>query len=102
MYARKVSLSLEPASASQFLDKIEHEVIPLFRKHKGFLDHLIVISESGQIVYVYTFWKNAEDADRYDSTTLPALNRLLTAVVDGSLRVHTFGGSRGRLSGGLP
>jgi hypothetical protein len=102
MYARKVSLCLKPESASQFLNKVEHEVIPLFRKHKGFLDHLIVISENGKIVYVYTFWKNAEDADRYDSTTLPALNPLLTAVVDGELRVHAFGGSRDRLSGGLP
>jgi len=50
--------------------------------------------------YVYTFWENSEDAEKYDRTILPALNKLLTAVVDGTLRVHAFAGLRGRLSSG--
>jgi hypothetical protein len=49
MYARKDSLCLKSESASQLLHKVEHEVIPLFRKQKGFLDNLI-ISENGKIV----------------------------------------------------
>ena len=97
MYARKVSLCLKLESVSQFLQKLEHEVIPLFRKQKGFLDQLILLSDSGKIVYVYSFWKNSEDAEQSDCTTLPMLTRLLTGVVDGALRVHAFGGSRGRL-----
>jgi len=52
MYARKVSLCLKLESVSQFLQKLEHEVIPLFRKQKGFLDQLILLSDSGKIVYV--------------------------------------------------
>ena len=102
MYARKVSLCLKSESVSQFLQKVEHEVIPLFRRQKGFLDQLILLSDNGQMFYVYTFWEDHEDAEKYDRTTLPALNQLLSAVVDGALRVHAFGGSRGRLSGGLP
>jgi len=97
MYARKVSLCLKLESVSQFLQKLEHEVIPLFRKQKGFLDQLILLSDSGKIVYVYSFRKNSEDAEQSDCTTLPMLTRLLTGVVDGALRVHAFGGSRGRL-----
>jgi len=38
MYARKASLCLKTESASKFLEKIEHEVAPLLRKQKGFLD----------------------------------------------------------------
>jgi hypothetical protein len=102
MYARKVSLCLKSASVSQFLDRVQHEVIPLFRKQKGFLDHLILLSDNGHMFYVYTFWENNEDAEQYDRTTLPALNQVLSTVVDGALRVHAFGGSCGRLSGGLP
>jgi Antibiotic biosynthesis monooxygenase len=98
MYARKVSLYLKSESVSQFLQKVEHEVIPLFRKQKGFLDQLILLADNGKMFYVYTFWENGDDAEKYDRTTLPALNQLLTAVVDGALRVHAFGGSRGRLS----
>ena len=38
MYARKASLCLKTESASKFLEEIEHEVVPLLRKQKGFLD----------------------------------------------------------------
>ena len=100
MYARKVSLCLKSEAASQFMRKVEHEVIPLFRKQKGFLDQLILLSDKENVFYVYTFWENSEDAEKYDRTTLPALNQLLTAVVDGALRVHAFAGLRGRLSNG--
>ena len=98
MYARKVSLCLKSESVSQFLHKIEHEVIPLLRKQRGYLDQLILLSNCGKIIYVYSFWKNSEDAEKYDCTTLPVLSKLLTEVVDGALRVHPFGGSHGRLS----
>jgi hypothetical protein len=98
MYARKVSLSLKSEFASQFLKKLEYEVVPFFRTQKGFLDHLIIISDSGSLIYVYTFWDNDEAAERYDCTTLPVLNKLLAGVVDGDLRVHAFAGRDGRLS----
>jgi len=98
MYARKVALCLKAESVSQFLRKVEHEVIPLFRKQQGFLDQLILLSDVEKMFYVYTFWENSEAAETYDCTTLPVLTNLLTEVVDGALRVHRFGGSRGCLS----
>ncbi|MGB2632885.1 MAG: hypothetical protein WAM58_03005 [Candidatus Acidiferrum sp.] len=91
---------MKSESVSQFLQKVEHEVIPLFRKQKGFLDQLIFLADNGKMFYVYTFWENGEGAEKYDRTTLPVLTQLLTAVVDRALRVHAFGGSRGRLSSG--
>jgi hypothetical protein len=101
MYARKVSLCLKSESVSKFLQRVEHEVIPLFRRQKGFLDQLILLSDSGEVIYVYSFWENSADAATYDCTTLPKLTKLLRGVVDGPLRVHTFGGSHGRLSSSL-
>lgn len=50
---------------------------------------------------VYSFWENSADAEKYDCTTLPILTKVLRGVVDGPLRVHTFGGSHGRFSGSL-
>jgi len=102
MYARKVSLCFKSGSVNQFLEKVEHEVIPMLRQQKGFLDQLILVSDNGKIIYVYSFWENSGDAEQSDCTTLPVLTRLLTGVVDGALRVHTFGGLRGRLSSGFP
>jgi hypothetical protein len=43
-----------------------HEVIPLFRRQKGFLDQLILLSDSGEVIYVYSFWENSTDAETYD------------------------------------
>ncbi|MGB7846728.1 MAG: antibiotic biosynthesis monooxygenase [Candidatus Acidiferrum sp.] len=100
MYARKASLCLKAEFVSKFLQKVEHEVVPLFRKQRGFLDHLIIVPDRGNVVYVYSFWEKGEDAEKYDRTTVPMLNRLLAGVVDGALSVHLFGGLRGRLSGG--
>jgi hypothetical protein len=100
MYARKSSLCLKSQSTGQFLHKVEHEIIPLFRNQKGFLDQLILISDNGKMFFIYTFWKNREDAENYDRATFPVLTQLLAAVVDGAPRVHTFAGSRGRLSDG--
>jgi hypothetical protein len=101
IYARKVSLCLKSESVSQFLERVEHEVIPMLHQQKGFLDQLILVSDNGKIIYVYSFWENSGDAEQSDCTTLPVLTRLLTGVVDGALRVHTFGGLRGRLSSGF-
>jgi hypothetical protein len=67
MYVRKVSLRLKLESTSQFLQKVEQEVIPLLRKQKGFLDQLILPSDGGQIFYVYSFWENSDDAEKNDS-----------------------------------
>ncbi len=50
MYARKVSLHLNSESPTQVLQKVEHAVTPLLRKQKGFLDQLILVSDSGKII----------------------------------------------------
>ena len=100
MYARKVSLCFKSEFVILFLKKMEYEVVPLFRKQRGFLDHLIIVSDSGNLIYVYTFWEDREASERFDCRTLPMLNKLLARVVDGELRVHAFGGSHGRLSSG--
>jgi hypothetical protein len=57
MYARKASLCLKTESASKFLEKIEHEVTPLLRKQKGFLDQLTTLSDGGEIIHICTFGK---------------------------------------------
>ena len=94
MYARKVSLSLKSESAPQSLNKVEHEVIPLFRKQKGYLDELVVLSDDKKMLYLYTFWDNSKDAEQFDRTALPVLTSLLTEVADGALRVDAFRGPR--------
>ena len=90
MFARKVSMRLVSGGAGPFTQKMENQIIPLLRKQKGFLDEMTLISQSGKEVYAYSFWENSADADKYEQTLFPAVSKLLTGVIDGALRVHTY------------
>jgi hypothetical protein len=90
MFARKVSMRLIADGAAPFTQKMENQIIPLLRKQKGFLDEITLISQSGKEVYAYSFWENSEDAEKYEQTLFPEVTKLLTGVIDGALRVHTY------------
>jgi Antibiotic biosynthesis monooxygenase len=90
MFARKVSVRLRPDAAGRFLEKMEKQIIPLLRKQKGFLDELTLISQTGKEIYAYSFWESSEDAERYDRTAFREVTNLLTDVIDGAVRIHTY------------
>jgi hypothetical protein len=90
MFARKVSVRLRADAAGAFIQKMEDEIIPLLRKQKGFLDELTLISQSGKEIYTYSFWETSEDAERYDRTAFRDVTDLLTGLVEGALRIHTY------------
>lgn len=90
MFARKVSVRLKVDAAGPFIQKMEDEIIPLLRKQKGFLDELTLISQSGKEVYAYSFWENSDDAETYDRTTFRDVNSLLTGLIEGTVRIHTY------------
>ncbi|MGB2637231.1 MAG: hypothetical protein WAM58_25100 [Candidatus Acidiferrum sp.] len=90
MFARKVSVRLKSDAAGQFIQKMESEIIPLLRKQKGFLDELTLISQSGREVYAYSFWESSEDAESYDRKGFGEVTKLVTGLLDGAVRVHTY------------
>jgi hypothetical protein len=90
MFARKVSVRLKSDTAGQFIQKMENEIIPLLRKQKGFLDELTLISQSGKEIYAYSFWASSEDAQRYDGSTFKEVTNLLSGLIDGAVRIHTY------------
>lgn len=90
MFARKVSVRLKADAAGAFIQKMEDEIIPLLRKQKGFLDELTLISQSGKEIYAYSFWETSEDAERYDRTAFRDVTDLLTGLIEGALRIHTY------------
>ncbi len=90
MFARKVSVRLKSDTAGQFIQKMENEIIPLLRKQKGFLDELTLISQSGKEIYAYSFWASSEDAQRYDGSTFKEVTNLLSGLIEGAVRIHTY------------
>lgn len=90
MFVRKVSMRLKSGSAVEFTRKMEDEIIPLLRKQKGFLDEMTLIAQSGKEVYAYSFWETSADAEKYDKSEFARVTGLLTNVIEGALRIHTY------------
>jgi heme-degrading monooxygenase HmoA len=90
MFVRKVSMRLKSEAASEFIRKMEDEVIPLLRKQKGFLDEMTLLAQSGKEVYAYSFWESSTDAEKYDKSEFTNVTGMLSGVIDGALRVHTY------------
>jgi heme-degrading monooxygenase HmoA len=90
MFARKVSVRLKADTAGAFIQKMEGEIIPLLRKQKGFLDEVTLISQSGKEIYAYSFWESSEDAERYDRTSFQEVTDLLSGLIEGAVRIHTY------------
>src|ERR1700688_4240988 len=90
MFVRKVSMRLKTESAAEFARKMEAVIIPLRRKQKGFLDEMTLIPESGKEVYAYSFWENSNDAENYDKNEFAQVTGMLSGVIEGALRIHTY------------
>jgi heme-degrading monooxygenase HmoA len=90
MFVRKVSMRLKSEAAAQFTRKMEDEIIPLLRKQKGFLDEMTLIAQGGKEVYAYSFWETSADAEKYDKNEFVRVTGMLTNVIEGALRLHTY------------
>jgi heme-degrading monooxygenase HmoA len=90
MFVRKVSMRLKSGAASEFIRKMEDEVIPLLRKQEGFLDEMTLFAQSGREIYAYSFWESSTDAEKYDKNEFARVTGMLSGVIEGTLRVHTY------------
>jgi len=90
MFVRKVSMRLKSEAAAEFIRKMEDEIIPLLRKQKGFLEEMTLLAQSGKEVYAYSFWENSTDAENYEKNEFAKVTGMLTGVIEGALRVHTY------------
>ena len=90
MFVRKVSMRLKSEAGSEFISKMENEIIPLLRKQRGFLDEMTLLAQSGKEVYAYSFWESSTDAENYEKNEFARATGMLAGVIEGSLRVHTY------------
>ena len=90
MFVRKVSMRLKADAASEFIRKMENEIIPLLREQQGFLDEMTLLAQSGKEVYAYSFWESSTDAEKYDTNEFARVTNMLSGVIEGALRVHTY------------
>ncbi len=88
MFARHVSMLLNPNSVSEFTKTIEQEILPLLRKQKGFQDLITFVT--GREAIGISLWEQKENAEAYNSGTYPEVLKALAKMVEGTPQVRTF------------
>lgn len=90
MFARSVTMRLKPNSVSDFNRTLEKEILPLLHKQKGFRDELTLVSSNGSEVVGISLWDHKQDAEAYNRSTYPDVQRILSKVIEGTPQVHTY------------
>ena len=90
MFARSVTMRLKPNSVSEFNRTLEKEVLPLLQKQKGFRDELALVSPNGSEVVGISLWDQKQDAEAYNRSAYPDVQKILTKVIEGTPQVQTY------------
>jgi len=90
MFARSISMRLKPNSVAEFNRALENEILPLLRKQKGFQDELVLVSSNGTDAVGISLWDQKDNAEAYNRTTYPEVQKLLSKVIEGTPQVQTY------------
>ena len=90
MFARSVTLHLKPNAVSEFNKTLEKEVLPVLQKQKGFRDELALVSSNGSEVVGISLWNERQDAEAYNRSAYPEVQKILSKVIEGTPQVQTY------------
>jgi len=83
MFARNVTLKLQPNHLMQFIQTYEQHVLSVLKCQKGFRGEVAIISAMGDDVVATSYWDSQEDADRYHNAGYLEILGLLSEEVEG-------------------
>jgi len=90
MYARQVSMELNPNSQTDFTHKLESEIIPMLRKQAGFMDEITFVEPGGIRTFAVSLWDSKQNAEAYSQKSYADVTRMLSGLIKGTPRVKTF------------
>src|ERR1700730_2061672 len=90
MFARSVTIRLKSNSVSEFNHTMEKDILPLLQKHKGFRDEISLVTSNGLEAVGISLWDRKEDAEAYNRSTYPEVQKLLARVSEGTPKVQTY------------
>jgi hypothetical protein len=90
MFARSVTIRLKANSSVEFNRTMEKDILPLLQKQKGFRDEISLVSSNGSEAVGISLWDQKEEAEAYNRTTFPEVQKLLARVSEGTPQVQTY------------
>jgi heme-degrading monooxygenase HmoA len=90
MFARNVTIHLKSNSVSEFNSTMEKDILPLLQKQKGFRDEISLVTSNGSEAVGISLWDRKEDAEAYNRSAYPEVQKLLARVSEGTPQVQTY------------
>jgi Antibiotic biosynthesis monooxygenase. len=90
MFARTVTIRLKPEAVAEFNRTMEKDILPLLRSQKGFREEIALVASNGSEVIGISMWDKREDAEAYQRTTYPQVQKLLAKVSSETPQVQTY------------
>jgi len=89
MFARRLSVQLQPNKFAAFTKTLENEVIPLLRKQPGFKDEITFAGPDNVKVLAISLWETEENASAYDGGAYKEVLKMLGNLIAGAPKVST-------------
>jgi heme-degrading monooxygenase HmoA len=89
MFARRLSVQLQPNKFAEFTQVLDNEVIPLLRKQQGFKDEITFAGIDNVKVLAISLWDTEENAATYDRGAYKDVLKMLDKLIAGTPKVAT-------------
>ncbi len=91
MFTRVVEVISKPGKAVEVADAIREKVLPILRQQAGFIDEMILTSDTEpDRVIAMSFWRAKQDADKYHREQYERITQPIIPLVEGAPVVRTF------------
>jgi heme-degrading monooxygenase HmoA len=87
MFARIVSVQMKPNAFAEYSKVLASDVLPFFKKQRGFLDLLTFNGEDDDLVAI-SLWDSKESAVAFAHGDYPHLLKMVEKFVEGPPRVR--------------
>lgn len=87
MFARIASVQMKPNTFAEYSQVLSSDILPLFKKQKGFLDLLTFTGEDHHLLAI-SLWDSKESAVAFANSDYPRVLKMVEKFVDGTPTVR--------------
>jgi hypothetical protein len=87
MFARTLSVQLQPNKFAEFTKTVENKILPLLRKQQGFKDEFILATPDSVDVLAISLWDTEKNAATYDAGAYKDVLKTLESMTSGTPKV---------------
>jgi len=91
MFTRTVEVTSKSGKARELANIINDKALPILKKHKGFVDETVLVSDKeDNRVLSLSFWNSKEDAEKYQREQYPAIHEMVRHLLEAEPVIRTF------------